>query len=219
MSISQDILEKYNLVLIDDERFIVRLMYATPENMASTAVYQEFGISEKEAYVHKELYDALLKLIPILEEKKLKLKIFDAFRPPLAHERLRDIVPIQNFFASKPERSNHCRGTAVDVCLCNENGTELEYPTAVDGYTAEFAAEVKNGNPQNFITHLEKARHDYYDNCNSIASANRDYLKKIMSEAGFEAIPHEWWHYNLRTILPYPMIDYQVHSHTPIVAP
>ena len=206
MPIEQNFLNKHNLVLVDHERFVVRLMYATPENMTSTAVYQEFGILENEAYVHKDLHDALLKLIPILEEKKLKLKIFDAFRPPHAHEKLRDIVPIQNFFASIPERSNHCRGTAVDVCLCDEKGAELEYPTAVDGYTPEFAAEVQKGNAQKFINHLKKARHDYYDS-SPAATANRVYLKELMSTAGFESIAHEWWHYNLISAKPYPIID------------
>lgn len=208
MTISQDILDKYNLVPITDSHFINHMMYATSENMTSTAVYAAFGIEVNEGYLHRDAYRALLKLIPVLEKKNLKLKIYDAFRPAHAHEKLRDIVPIEKFFAPTPERSNHCRGTAVDVCICDNNGVDLEYPTQVDGYTPEFAAEVKKGVSENFITHLQKARHDFYAPDYIQATANRDYLKKIMSDVGFDSITHEWWHYNLRVTAPYPTIIY-----------
>lgn len=208
MTISQDILDKYNLVAIADNHFINHMMYATTENMTSTAVYAAFGIEVNEGYLHRDAYQALLKLIPVLKKKNLRLKIYDAFRPARAHEKLRDIVPIENFFATKPERSNHCRGTAVDLCLCDEYGNDLEYPTQVDGYTPEFAAEVKNGVSENFIKHLQKARHDFYAPDYIQAATNRDYLREIMSDAGFDSIMHEWWHYDLRVSEPYPTIIY-----------
>lgn len=206
MTIDQDILQKNNLVALKNERFVVKSIYATSENMTSTAVYNDFGINENEAYAHQDTYEAILKLVPILKEKKLKLKIFDAYRPPLAHERLKNIIPIDKFFAATPARSKHCYGIAVDVCLCDEQEQELEYPTNIDGYTKEFANEVKNGNSQNFMEHLKKCRQDY-EQASPKALANRQFLREIMEQAGFEIITHEWWHYNLQTEKEYPIIN------------
>ena len=38
---------------------------------------------------------------------------------------------------------------------------------------------------------------------------NRQTLKNIMETIGFETIPHEWWHYNLKNWQKYPLIDWK----------
>ncbi len=198
------------LVEITDPHFIIELMYAgTSHNMTGCPVYTEMGLGNH-AYVHKDLWEKLQKLIPWLEEHHMKLKIFDAYRPPSAHVRLKEVIPQPGFFAIMPETSPHCRGTAVDVALTDENGREFSYPTPVDAYDPFYAAEVQAGRCKGFFEYLKKARHDYQNADETESIRNRDTLRELMESIGLEALAHEWWHYELprgRTG-KYPMLRY-----------
>lgn len=197
-----------SLVEINNPHFIIELMYAdTKQNMTGRPVYREIGFGNR-GLVHKDLWAKLEKLIPWLEEHKRKLKVFDAYRPPLAHQKLREVIPQPGFFAIDPSVSPHCRATAVDVCLTDKNGVELEYPTLVDAYDPHYAAQVQNGQSEAFFEYLKKARHDY-EGAAAQALQNRFDLKKLMEGIGLKALPHEWWHYELpdgREDAKYPMI-------------
>ena len=194
-----------NLVLVDNPYFIVDMMYARPDNIVGRDVYNEIGFGNK-AYVHKDVWQALLKLLPYLEENKFKLRICDAYRPPLAHKKLLEVVP-SGLFAKTPYESNHCHGTAVDVCLCDIYGNNLAYPTEIDAYEKCFQKQICKGEFEAFMLHLKKARHDYMGAIPK-EIANRESLKNLMKDAGFEIIPHEWWHYNLKNWQNYPVIEW-----------
>lgn len=194
-----------NLVLVDNPYFIVDMMYATPDNMSGKAVYMSFPQQNK-AYLHKNAYQALLSVIPELAKHHYRMRIRDAYRLPQAHQALFEAVPIPGFFKADYKTSNHCHGTAVDVCLTDENGNNLAFPTEVDAYTKEFQQQVAAGQFAEFQKHLQKARHDYMD-ADSEALKNRAFLKALMESHGFESIPHEWWHYNLKGWQDYPIID------------
>lgn len=194
-----------NLVLIDNPYFIVDMMYATPDNMSGKAVYMSFPQQDK-AYLHNDAYKALLSVIPELAKHHYRMRIRDAYRLPQAHQALFKAVPIQGFFKEDYTTSNHCHGTAVDVCLTDENGNNLAFPTEVDAYTKEFQLQVADGKFDDFKKHLQKARHDYME-ADSEALENRAFLKTLMESHGFESIPHEWWHYNLKGWQNYPVID------------
>lgn len=198
-----------NLIEISGDPFIIEMMYARKENMVGQDVYQQIGFGNK-AYVHKDMWACLQKLIPWLKEHKLKMKICDAYRPPLAHKKLKEIIPQPGFFASAPERSQHCHGTAVDVILTDENGNELCYPTKVDAYRPDFAKEVQSGNFKDFFEYLKKARHDYEDASIPKEIANRRELKNLMESIGLVAISNEWWHYDLPNGISenYPIIEF-----------
>lgn len=195
-------------VKIDDERFIVDMMYARENNMVGRAAYVETGWGNL-AVVHQDLWERLQKIIPTLKNNGLKMKICDAYRPPKAHDLMKTLIPMDGFFAANAARSQHCHATAVDVCLCDENGNELLYPTPVDAYHLQFAREVARGEDSNFKKYLVKARHDFNEGIPSEALANREFLRKLMENAGFESIVHEWWHYDLPNGRSdkYPMID------------
>ncbi len=199
-----------NLVEIkSDDYFIVDMMYASlKNNMTGVAVYEEIGLGNR-AFVHRDLWERLQQVIPYLKGHKLKLKIGDAYRPPLAHKRLKEIIPQPGFFAASPERSQHCRGTAVDVCLCDEQGVELEYPTKMDAFDANYAKEVQSGQTEGFLKYLPKAHHDYAD-AETPAIKNRQELKRLMESIGLSSINHEWWHYNLPegNSDKYPLIEF-----------
>ena len=194
------------LVLFENEHFIADLMYARANNMLSRPVYEEVGFGNK-LYMHKDVAERLLSLVPKLEKMGCKMRICDAYRPPIAHIKCVEVVPIQGFFKADYKMSNHCHGTAVDVCLTDLEGNNLVYPTEVDAYTPEFAAQVAEGKFEAFQAHLKKARHDYME-AEPEAIRNREELKNLMESHGFRAISHEWWHYDLVGWQNYPVIEW-----------
>lgn len=195
-----------NLVLVDNPYFIIDMMYARSDNIVGRAIYEEIGFGNK-AYVHKDVWQALLKIVPYLEKNDLKLRICDAYRPPLAHQKLLEIVP-NGLFAITTEKSNHCHGTAVDVCLTDKNGNNFCYPTQIDAYEKCFQEQICKGDFEKFNEHLQKARHDYM-RASSDEIANRQALRNLMETVGFEIISNEWWHYNLKNWQSYPLIAWK----------
>ena len=196
------------LVELLDVHFIIDMMYARTDNMIGYAIYKEIGYGNK-AYMHKDVKEALLQILPFLQENNLKMRICDAYRPPLAHQKLLEIIPRSkaNFFAETPELSNHCHGTAVDVCLTDISGNNLIYPTEIDAYEKRFQEQIRDGYFEAFQHHLQKARHDYSE-APKEAITNRQELKKIMEKVGFESVSHEWWHYNIKNWQNYPVIEW-----------
>ncbi|MDD4557172.1 MAG: M15 family metallopeptidase [Alphaproteobacteria bacterium] len=202
-------LSSKDYIEITHPRFIVDLMYARKDNITGCDAYQKIGFGNK-AYVHLELWNKLKNIIPYLEETNQYLKIFDAYRPPLAHQMMIDLVPIPNFFAAQPERSPHCRAIAIDVCLCNEHQQEDKYPTEVDAYTPYFAEQIQQGKMTEFQEHLKKATHTFEDSTFSTEIANRKKLQKLMESVGLKSLAHEWWHYNL--------VDREFYQNFPLVS-
>lgn len=193
---------------IRGEPFIIDMMYAgLNNNMAGRAVYAEIGLGNR-AFVHHDMWNILQKAIPTLERLNLKMKICDAGRPVIAHRILTKIIPIKGFFAQEPENSQHCHGTAIDVCLCTPDGQELAYPTRVDAYEAKIVQEIQQGKTEKLVKQLKKARHDYETPELKTEISNRRQLKELMENIGLQSIPHEWWHYNLPGGLEYPLFDY-----------
>lgn len=195
-----------DLVLLQDEHFIVDLMYARDNNILSCAVYEDVGFGNV-LYMHKDVAEKLLSMIPELDKGGYKMRIYDAYRPPIAHRRCVETIPIKGFFKEDYTLSNHCHGTAVDVCLTDLQGNNLIYPTNVDAYTPEFARQIKLGKFDEFKNYLIKARHDYNEG-DEEAIKNREFLRCLMESHGFESIPHEWWHYNLKGWENYPVIEW-----------
>lgn len=202
---SQNQLNAERLVEITDPHFIIDLMYARKENMSGQNVYQRIGFGNQ-AIVHQDVYAHMLELIPELEAKGYKMRIGDAYRPPLAHIELVRIVPIPGFFRADYTTSNHCHATAIDVCLTDSQGNNLAYPTEMDAYTPEIAQAASQGNFTLLKENLVKARHDYMG-ATPEQMANRDYLRNLMERHGFLSIPHEWWHYNLVGFENYPVVE------------
>lgn len=202
---------KNNLVELIDPHFITDMMYARSNNMVGRAIYTEIGYGNK-AYMHEDVKNALLKTVPFLEKNKLKMRICDAYRPPVAHQKFLEIIPRTQaaFFAETPAKSNHCHGTAVDVCLTDINGHNLLYPTEIDAYEKHFQEQVCQGYFDDFQVHLQKARHDFMG-ASAKAISNRETLKKLMIQSGFEPISSEWWHYNIKDWQNYPVIEWENH--------
>lgn len=154
---------------------VVELKYATSANFTGQVVY-DFT----EVYLR---YSTVLKLMDVqseLREQGYKLKIWDAFRPLKAQEKLWNAKPDPNYVSNPWNGTNsHSRGNTVDVTLVNAEGKEVEMPTGFDDFTT-FADR------------------DYSD-CTDTAAKNATLLQEIMEKHGFKGLQTEWWHFSENT--------------------
>ena len=151
---------------------VVELKYATNQNFTNHVVY-DFT----EAYLR---YSTVLKLMDVQEELReqgLRLKIWDAFRPLKAQEKLWAAKPDPNFVSNPWNGTNsHSRGHTLDITLVNGEGKELEMPTGFD----------------DFSTYADR---DYSD-CTDAAAKNAMLLQEVMEKNGFTGLQSEWWHFS-----------------------
>ncbi len=172
------------------KRFIADLKYNSSDNFLKKNVYKEYGLDK--CYLHPDLYAKLMLVEKILVEKKLKLVLFDCYRPLQVQEEMWKLIPDERYIADPKKGSNHNRGVALDCALADDHGKLLKFPTEFDDFT-------------------EKAGHAYQ--CAASESElckNREILRSMMTGVGLEAFPTEWWHYQLPEASKYPII--QVHE-------
>lgn len=205
----KNFLEKNSFAEIKDDRFIIDMMYATSENIILSPVYNEVGFGNT-AIAHVDVTSRLQLLIPQLQSFDMKLRIRDAYRPPVAHRRILEIIKVEGLFASRAENSMHCYGTAVDCCLTDNKGRNLKFPTEIDAYEKKFAKQIAKGEVEPFHAHFEKAGFNFSDTRYAEEINNRELLKRIMQSVGFETINSEWWHFQLpggKT--DYPFVEFE----------
>ncbi len=172
------------LVEIKKPEFDVELdiRYATSNNFTGTPVYKKNG-----AFLHPKAAEALNNSIRAAKKHGLRLKIFDTFRPKEAQQKLWNHSPNPEFL-SNPETGScpHCRGVAIDLTLIDKDGMELEMGTEFDAFTPLS----HHGNTEISPT----------------AQKNRELLKEIMMETGWDFYRNEWWHYQLFNCREYELL-------------
>lgn len=161
---------------------LLHLAYATPDNVAGQVIYDR-----AQCLLHRDAEKCLRQAVQNAQAAGLRLKIFDAFRPHEAQVKLWETAPDQAYVADPKIGSSHTRGTAVDLTLVDAFGAELDMGTGFDDMTS--------------------ASHHFSDQVPPQAQANRLLLLKLMEDAGFAHLPHEWWHYALPANDDYPLID------------
>lgn len=159
----------------------VSLAYGTTDNFVHQMVYEN-----PYAVLHREAHAKLEKAYELARGMGLGLKIFDAFRPQEAQEKLWSICPDPIFLADPAKGSPHSRGVAVDLTLIDESGTELDMGTAFDAFT-------------------EKSFHARTD-VSVKAQRNRLLLLGLMTAAGWDFYDKEWWHYQLFNARDYALL-------------
>lgn len=174
------------LVVLEHPRFHVDLKYASTDNFMKKDMYGPLGLQR--AYVIPPLRDALLGLVPRLEQEGLSLLIFDVYRPQAVQEEMFASFPDETFLANPAKGSNHTRGAAVDLTLADAQGRELPMPTEFDAFTPRAAHGFK----------LQPHEH--------ALEANREKLRELMLAAGLEGVPSEWWHYQLKGARSLPLL-------------
>lgn len=159
----------------------VDLKYSGDDNFMGRAVY-DFD----DAWLRYGTALRLAEAQSILAHQGYSLKIWDAFRPLSVQFKMWEVYPVSGYVANPTNggSSKHNRGSAVDVTLVAEDGSELPMPTAFD----DFAA----------VPDRDYAKYP------AAAAANAIRLEQAMAAAGFLPYEGEWWHYNDRD--PYPVV-------------
>lgn len=191
-----------------DADFIVDMMYAKPTNMSGIDAYGQIGLGNR-CFIRPEAAENLENLRPKLRAERLKLKVFDGYRPPQSHTLMMNAMPVKGLYADSAFLSSHCHAAALDVCLCREDGEELDFPTKVDAYLPRFADEVRRGVLDGYRENLKKAAYAYTSG-NARENENRQKLCDLMESAGFERFASEWWHFDLPRAKEYPLVRFKV---------
>ena len=175
---------------ISGDRFILDLKYRTSDNFLGQDIYTSYGINA--CYVHPALYEKLKKVEDTLRNSKLKLVIYDCFRPLSIQKAMWHIKPDPKYVANPSRGSQHNRGVAIDCALADENGTYLEFPTSFDSFEP-------------------KAWQNYTCKTNEkVQCQNRNTLKKIMESIGLSGISSEWWHFQIPNSRHFPVLDFEL---------
>jgi zinc D-Ala-D-Ala dipeptidase len=160
---------------------LIELAYASANNLTGKPIYRHARcmlLAPAEA--------ALRRAVVLASQLGLRLKIFDAYRPPEAQQVLWDFLPDPMYVADLKRGSHHSRGAAVDLTLVDAQRTELDMGTGFDAMT--------------------ERSHHFRDNLPHDVQRNRMLLIGIMHAAGFMHIPSEWWHYQLPDAMRYQLI-------------
>ena len=156
--------------------FVYDMKYATSDNFLKAKVYDC-----AECFLRFKTVEALIKANDSFMKMGYKIKLFDCYRPLDIQKKMWKIVPNPSYVADPSKGSIHNRGGAVDITLVDVNGNELDMGTPFDFFGVE-------------------ASHSY-TNLSKEIKDNRELLKKVMLEKGFNSFDSEWWHYNLKSAL------------------
>lgn len=154
------------------------------------------GYMESVALMTRAACDSLVKVAEELRPKGYRLKIYDAYRPQRAVEHFRnwvmnaDVKMKADFYPEKEKsvlfkegyissKSKHCRGSTVDLTLCDKDGNELDMGGTFDLFS-------------------ERSHSDYTDSLSVEQIANRQLLREAMERHGFVIATTEWWHFSLK---------------------
>lgn len=168
-----------------DSSIAIDLMYTRADNFTGQVLYENL----REAYLHPEAMESLLKAQELLKESHpgYRLIVYDAARPMSVQQKMWDVVKgtPKYMYVSNPARGGglHNYGLAVDISILDEQGQPLSMGTPVDYLGAEA-----------HITREEQLVRTGKINVQELE--NRRLLRKVMREAGFRPLPSEWWHFN-----------------------
>ncbi len=156
--------------------FVYDMKYATTNNFLKAKVYDC-----AECFLRLKTVTAMINANAAFMKLGYKIKIFDCYRPLDIQKRMWKIVPNPSYVANPSKGSIHNRGGAVDITLVDTKGKALDMGTDFDFFGIE-------------------ASHNY-QNLSQEIKKNRELLKTIMTQNGFNSLDSEWWHYNLKTAL------------------
>lgn len=149
------------------------IVYATSTNFLGIPVY-----SSADCYLHRDAANALKKVEADLQELGYSVKVFDGYRPLHVQQRMWDLVQDERYVSNPAKNSGrHTRGTAIDLTIVDQQGNELEMPTAFDDFTVKA--------------------HSFNEDVPKEAKKNRSLLQSVMTKHGFEIFEFEWWHFDL----------------------
>ncbi|NQV42133.1 MAG: M15 family metallopeptidase [Candidatus Marinimicrobia bacterium] len=179
-------LQKQGLVNIHSlaPDILVELKYSTTDNFLSADTYGELEncyLQPKAAAMLKQAQELLKKSHP-----ELTLLVYDGARPRSIQRKMWALVvntPEQDYVANPDRGSVHNFGSAVDLTIATNEGVPLDMGTPFD-YFGKLAQ------PRHEALFLEQKKLTQ-EHLN-----NRHLLREVMTQAGFQSINIEWWHFN-----------------------
>ena len=181
-------MERQGMVKIADvdSTILVSLMYARPDNFTGHILYTDLHT----AYLHPRAARALHRAQRILRSIRpdLTLKVYDAARPMSVQAVMWKAVEgtSKDIYVSNPAHGGglHNYGLAVDITLADRRGDSIPMGTRIDNMTR--------------LAHIDRESELLKQGrLTAEAVRNRRLLRRVMREAGFRALPSEWWHFNL----------------------
>ena len=161
----------------------VELRYATENNFTGVKIY-DFT----EAYLR---YGTVKKLVQVQKELKQQgysLKIWDAYRPFEAQQKLWEVYPDPNYVANPANgMKKHNLGGTVDITMVAADGTVISMPTEFDDFS------------------LKADRNSDIDNEEAVN--NVMILQNAMENNGFTGYQGEWWDYS--DTVEYEAVDFE----------
>lgn len=142
--------------------------YATTNNVAGKVLYRDNPPRLEEAAVK-----SLKLVLEALDEKSLRLVIWDGYRTEEAQDALKTVNADTRYVRTD---SNHPKGLAVDVTIAEKDGNLLDMGTVFD--------------------HFGKEAHSDFALLSGLQLANRNLLATVMEAHGFKQWPWEWWHFD-----------------------
>lgn len=170
--------------VIAQKNLLIELAYATEENFTQQKIYQN-----NPCFLHTQAHSCLMHAFKLAQAIGYGIKIFDAFRPTEAQEKLWEICPNSMYVADPKKGSPHSRGIAIDLTLIDENLQEIDMGTPFDSF--------------------DEISHHGNLEISEAAQKNRFILMGIMTTANFDFYKNEWWHYQLFNSSQYPLLKDQ----------
>lgn len=162
----------------------IELKYATTDNFTKTILYEDL----QRAYLHPRSIEKLKIAVENLKKTNPELSfiIYDAARPQSVQYKMYEKVkgtPSASYVANPSRTGLHNYGMAIDLTLCDEFGRPLDMGTTFDFFGKAAAIRDEDGLIKEGILTKEQV-------------ANRRLLRKVMTDAGFQTVKGEWWHFN-----------------------
>ncbi len=163
---------------------LVELKYSTTDNFLNADTYGELEncyLQPKAAVMLKQAQENLKKINP-----DLSLLVYDGARPRSIQRKMWALVvntPSQDYVANPDRGSVHNFGSAVDLTIATNEGVPLDMGTAFD----YFGKLAQPRHEAHFLKEKKLTRQQI---------DNRHLLRDVMTQAGFQAISIEWWHFN-----------------------
>ena len=166
--------KQYNLVSVEKE---VPDAHIDMRYKVTSAAGRPLYLTSMPCLIHRSTAEKLQKAIKALKPSGYTIKIWDAWRPPEAHQALWDAVQDPDFVVPPSKGlSWHCYGISVDLTLVRLDGSAVEMPSKFDEFSARAASNYVGGNPE--------------------IATRVTLLQRAMQDAGFRVIKSEWWHFD-----------------------
>lgn len=183
-------LQTKNLVNVSalDNSIRSELKYATTDNFTKTILYDTL----LNIYLHPLAADKLIKAQKYLKtiHPDYSLLVYDAVRPLSVQKKMYKVVqntPYAAYVANPTRTGLHNYGMAVDLTICDKNGTPLDMGTPFDFFGSAAGINKEAELVQKGVLTNKQVQ-------------NRELLRKVMIHAGFKTIRGEWWHFNAVSI-------------------